>query len=506
MKLQLGSVPGLHWKLTRSSVAIALAFAFLAPARAAEQGQLDASPALFSVLAAIQVAGYDADLDSPANHPMRQALRKHLEGRNLPVSGDLRRFFRDHRQPDATAELSQYISFALSVGGPPDFKFRFKNYLLPPDVQRLEGFEKLMVRFHQEAGVDELWKRAQPAFDEAIARYHEPVTRAVMEVNAYLRYVGSSALGRRFQIYLDLLGAPNHIQSRSYADDYFVVVTPSPEPQIDDIRYFYLHYLTDPMMGRQSEALMKRKALADYAIAAPALEEHYKSDFVLLASTSLIRAIQARMAHPSRRQAMVEQALKDGFILTPHFAEQLPAYEKQEQAMRYYLLDMINAIDLRREERRLENVGFAEARAVRRAKVAAPEQKAAEPAGAGKTLEQAEKLYGGRELAKAKEAYLRALKETDEKTLHAKSYYGLARIAALEKDPELAERLFRKALECDPDGYTKAWTHVYLGRLAEAAGERERAAGEYKAALTVEGASAAARQGAEKGLKGLSEK
>jgi len=95
------------------------------------------------------------------------------------------------------------------------------------------------------------------------------------------------------------------------------------------------------------------------------------------------------------------------------------------------------------------------------------------------------------------------LKETDEKPLHAKAYYGLARIAALEKDPELAERLFRKTLESDPDGYTKAWTHVYLGRLAEAAGERERAAEEYKAALAVEGASVAARQGAEKGLQGV---
>lgn len=476
------------------------------PAVAAEQGQLDASPSLFSVLAAIHVAGYDADIDSAANHPLRQALRKHFEGRTLPVTGDLQRFFRDHQQPNATAELSQYISFALAVDGPPDFRYRFKNYLLPPDVQRLDGFEKLMARFHREAGIDELWKQSQPAFDQAIARYHEPVTRAIMEVNAYLRYVSSGALGRRFQIYVDLLGAPNNIQSRSYADDYFVVVTPSPEPQIDDIRYFYLHYLVDPMVARQSEALMKRKALADYAIPAQALEEHYKSDFVLLAQTSLIRAIESRLAPASRRQGIVDQALKEGFILTPHFAEQLPAYEKQEQSMRYFAEELINSINLKREERRLESVQFAPAKAVRRAKVVAPEQKAAEPVGVHKTLEEAERLYGGRDLAKAKDAYLRALKETDEKRLHAKSYYGLARIAALEKDPELAERLFRKTMECDPDGYTKAWTRVYLGRLAEAAGERERAAEEYKAALAVEGASVAARQSAQQGLTGLSKK
>jgi tetratricopeptide (TPR) repeat protein len=483
-----------------------LASVFVAQADAAEQGQLDGSLALFSVLAAINVAGYDADLDSAANHPLRQAVRKHLESLNLPVAGELRRFFRDHRQPNATAELSQYISFALAVDGPPKFNYRFKNFLLPPDVQRLEGFDKLMARFHQEAGVDQLWQRAQPAFEQVIARYHVPVTRAVTEVDAYLRYVGSSAMGRRFQIYVDLLGAPNNIQSRSYSGDYYVVVTPSSEPQTDDIRYFYLHYLVDPMVGRYSEALMKRKALADYAIPAQALEEHYKSDFVLLASTSLIRAVESRLALPGRRQAIVDQALKDGFILAPHFAEQLGAYEKQEQAMRYFVADMINAISLKREEQRLEKVEFAPSRAVRKAKVVAPEQKAAEPVGVYRTLEDAEKLYAGRDLARAKESFLLALKETDEKRLHAKSYYGLARIAALEKDPELADRLFRKTLECDPDGYTRAWTHVYLGRLAEAAGERERALEEYKAALAVEGASAAARQGAEKGLTAVSKK
>ncbi len=494
----------LNWNLPRLLLAFALTC--LVSARAAEQGQLDASPSLFSVLAAINAAGYDADLESAANHPLRLAIRKQLESRNIPVLAELKRFVRDHKQANSTAELSQYVSFALSVDGPPEFSFRFKEYLLPPDVQPLEGFQKLMVRFHREADIDTLWKQSQPAFDKAIARYHEPVARALTEAGAYVRFVSSSAMGQRFQVYVDLLGAPNNIQSRSYDRDYFVVVTPSAEPQVEDIRYFYLHYLIDPMVGRRAQELMKRKALADYAIAAPALEEHYKSDFVLLASTSLIRAIESRLAPPVRREAMIERALKEGFILAPHFAEQLVAYEKQEQAMRYYVLDMINAINLKREEQRLEKVEFLASRPVRKAKVVAPEQKAAEPVGVHKTLEEADKLYSARDLARARQAYLQALKETGEKRLHAKSYYGLARIAALEKDPELSERLFQKTLESEPDGYTKAWTHVYLGRLAEAAREPERAVEHYKAALAVEGASVAARQGAEKGLREVTKK
>ncbi len=54
---------------------------------AAEEGQLDASRSLFSVLAAINAAGYDADLDSPANHPLRARIRRELASREIPCLG-----------------------------------------------------------------------------------------------------------------------------------------------------------------------------------------------------------------------------------------------------------------------------------------------------------------------------------------------------------------------------------------------------------------------------------
>ena len=42
---------------------------------------------------------------------------------------------------------------------------------------------------------------------------------------------------------------------------------------------------------------------------------------------------------------------------------------------------------------------------------------------------------------------------------------------------------------------------MYLGRLADAAGEREQAVGHYKDALAAEGASEAARRAAEQGIQ-----
>jgi tetratricopeptide (TPR) repeat protein len=320
------------------------------------------------------------------------------------------------------------------------------------------------------------------------------VSRAVLEANAYLRNTTSGYLGRRFQIYVDILGAPNQVQTRSYADDYFVVVTPAAEPQIDGIRHAYLHYVVDPLTVKFSEDIEKKHALGDYAQGAGALEDRYKSNFLELANESMIKAIESRM---DRKPAEVEQALKEGFVLTPAFAEQLAVYEKQDVALRLYFPNLITALDFKREEQRLEKVEFAAARP-RTVHAAAP--KPPELTGAAKTLADAEQAYTNRDLEKAKTAYLRVVEETGEKPVHAKAYYGLARIAVLQRDPETGDRLFRKALELEPDADTKAWSLLYLGRLADSQGERDQAVENYRGALAVEGAPEQVRQAAQKGL------
>jgi len=466
----------------------------------AELGQLDASPTLFTVLAAINAAGYDAELNSAANHPLRQAVRQHIASKNIPVMAELKKFVGLHRQKNDTLELSQYISYGLSVSGAPDFEYLARSVDRPPDILPLDGFSELLARFHREAGIDELWEKAQPAIDAQIARYHQGVTDAVFNVNVYLRNDTRGFLGRRFQIFLDLLGAPNQIQTRSYGADYFVVLTPSPEPQIDDVRHGYLHYLLDPLSTKFSDNVMKKKSLIDYAMGAPALADHYKEDYLLLVTECLIKAVESRL---SKKPAAVEQALAEGFILTPYFYEQLPVFLKQEQSMRLYYPEFIDAIDLKKESRRLEGVKFAAATQIRKAKgTPAPEPPGPpELTGAAKQLHDAEELYLARELKAAREAYLKFLRTPGERADHAKAYYGLARIAILQKDPALSEKLFQKVLEYQPDPQTRAWSLVYLGRLSDASGEGEQAMAFFKEALAVPGASEGARKAAEKAME-----
>jgi tetratricopeptide (TPR) repeat protein len=461
-----------------------------------QQTQMDASVSIFTVLAAINAAGYDAEIDSVSNHPRRKMLRDFLAAQKIQSVAELKRFVRDHRRKDPGLDLSQYISYGLVINGPPDFSFRYAESALPPDVAALEGLTPLLVAFYREAHLEELWKQTQPAFDEAIAQYQEPVSRAILQANAYLRNVTSGFLGRHFQIFVDLLGAPNQVQAHSYLDDYFVVVTPAGDLPIDDIRHAYLHFLVDPLPLKFSDHVQQKRGLLDYAQGAPALEDQYKSDFTLLTTECFIKAVESRI---SRKPAMVDQALREGFVMTPAFAEQLVVYEKQEVAMRLYFPDLVDGIDLKREEKRLDKIDFVSERATRKIRVTHVE-KPVELTGAAKSLDEAEKAYTARDLNRAKETYLRVLGETADKPTHAKAYYGLARIAVLQRDPETGDRLFRKVLELDPDAETKSWSLLYLGRLADTQGEREQAQEHYKAALAVEGAPDSVRQAAQKEL------
>jgi tetratricopeptide (TPR) repeat protein len=465
-----------------------------AHAQTAEPGQLDASPTLFAIMAAINSAGYSADLSSTNNHPLRDNIRAELAKQNVPSLAGLKSFFERHRKRTDAQELSQYVSFALTAGGPPDFAIKVRDVDIPPDVVGMKELSGLLAAFYKEANIGDLWKRSQPAIDQYVERYHGPVAEAVLQVNAYLRQQTSGFKGRHFQIFLELQAAPNQIQTRSYGDSYTIVITPSPEPRVFDVRHAYLHYLLDPLSTRYQEILDRKKPITDHAQRAPALDDSFKNDFQLLATESLIKAVEAKL---DRKPQAVQEALRQGHILAPFFAEQLAVYEKQEQAMLFYYPELVGAIDLKTEDARLSRVEFDKQAPVRTVPVAPPPPLT----GVARTLDDAEQLYTARELDKAKTLYLDVLKQTDNQTIHSTAYYGLARIAAMQKDPELAERLFKKTLELRPDAQVKAWALVYLGRLSIAAGDREQATRFFQNALKVEGASPAAQQAASQGVE-----
>ncbi len=488
----------------RFALSAFLALACGARAASPELGQLDASPTLFTVMAAINAAGYDAGFDSPSNHPLRTEIRRQLAGRNIPSLAAIKEFYDRHKRDNPVQDLSQYISFALTCGPPPDFSFeKVREVDTPPDVSGMRELGPLLAKFYQEAGIESLWKGAQGDIDRYIQRYHNLVADAVLQVNAYLRQQTSGYRGRRFQIFVELLAPPNQVQARTYGNEDFIVVTPSREPYIFEIRHAYLGYLLDPLATHYSEMIERKKVLADHLARVHALPDSYKNDFLEVTTQSLIKAVEARLDH---KPQMVQEALLQGYILAPYFAEALPLYEKQEAAMSVYYPELVGAIDLMREDARLQQVQFNKAISEQ----PAPKGDAPTPAtGVSKSLEDAENLLNAYlkkpdtpdTLAQSRKLFQDALNQAKEKPQQAAATYGLARIALGEKDLDSAETLFTKVLELDPDAFVKAWALVYRGKLSLAAGENEQAVQFFQSALKVEGASDKAREEAVKGVQ-----
>jgi tetratricopeptide (TPR) repeat protein len=466
-----------------------------------ERGQMDGNVSLFAVLTAINAVGYDAGLDSPSANPMRKTVREYIAKKNPPSLVELKKFYETH----PNFGLSQYISYALVLDGPPSFHFITTMKELPPDALSAGALSQILERFWEEAELDKLWKQVQPAYEAVLDQYSEKVSHEILMANAFLRNPTSGYLGRRFLIYLDFMAAPNQFETRSYGDDYFVVISSTPKIPIDEIRHAYLFYVLDPLSLKYSNNIGEKRALNQYAQRAPALDEAFKQDFYLLTTACLVKAIETKLAAltPAQRAVKIEEALREGYILTPYFFDHLPIYEKQEKSMRIYYPDLVGGIDVRIEGPKLAQVQWAEKKAPKiiRAVTEAPKPVLNGPA---KTLEEADDLYAQKQYEKARIRYADVLKETDIEAYHAKAYYGMARVAAVGKEFELAEKLFQKTLELSPETGVRAWSLFYLGRLSYIGCEPAAAIEHYKKVLEMQNAPANARKAAEEGLQDAS--
>lgn len=459
------------------------------------------SPTLFATLAAINAAGYDAGMDSPLNQRfrIRTQIREALAQEKIGCLSELKAFYKEHQKGSDTATLSQYISFALLAGAPPAFEL--PAGAVPADVESLRGFSELLARFYKEADLASLWSRAQQAYAVSIAEYQDPVIGALFEANGYLRNP-SGYLGRRFLIYLDLLAAPDQVQVRSYKDDFFIVITPTSTPVVDEVRDAYLAYLLDPLTFKYSEVIKEKKPLQKYAEDAPALDVAYKDDFSLLVTKCLIKAIDSRVMHgsPESRRAFVNEAMREGFVLTAGFADLLPTYEKQQEAFRIYYPDLVAALDVRKEEKRIKSVDFVAT--VPPKVVAAPAKIQLEPA--EETLESAEGLLEQKDFVNARKGFETALQQSSDKSKQARAFYGLAVIDLQEKHWDEALDLFQRTADADPNSVLAAWSHYYLGQLALKSGDPEKATAQFRLTLSISSASAKAREAAQRALQSTS--
>jgi tetratricopeptide (TPR) repeat protein len=472
---------------------------------------LDSNETIFSMLAALNTCGYDQDLT--ISDPVRSTVRAELQ-KNLLNSPDaeaartaLCEFYQGHvASSDPNRNLSQYLSLALYVDGPPHFLPRTKEEDLPPDASAIALFGKLLEPFYEKAGLHSIWERHRNDYAAAMKRYHEPLQKMVFDTEIYLKLPSSQYLGRRFTIYLDFMGSPNETDARNYGTDYYVIVFPAPNApsgeapksalKMEQIRHTFLHYELDPLAEKHYSSIKRLEPLLQSVKRAP-LEESFKTDISLLVTECLIRAIEIRTtggkqpAQEAMRAQAVDDAVKQGYILTKYFYDAVVAFEKDPTGIRGAYGDFIANLDLGKEQKAAAAVQFASATSPELVQLSRPEDR--------RMLITAEKRLTAGDPKGAQELAQQALdrKIGDQ----GRALFILAEVAVANRNRDGAQDNFQKAIAATQDPKVVGWSHVYLGRILDMKEDREAALQEYRAALNAGGGLPEVKAAAERGLQ-----
>ncbi len=463
--------------------------------------------ALFATMCALDAAGFAAEETTLSEMPSRLALRETMLKMQGPATEALRQFYRDHLLGDAGETLSRYMTFSLVVGPPPRFNFQVDRESLPPDVLTIDGFREILAAFYEEARLDLEWAKVQREYERAAASYDAPVRKIVFTTNSYLREILKPKYDRTFTVYVEpLVGARTNF--RNSGNHYSIVVgTPGRIPT-EQIQHAYLHFVLDPLPLLYRKQLESKRALLPIAARAPRLPEEYREDFLAFADECFVKSVELRLRRlpPAQLESALKEADESGFILMRPFVAGLQVFEKTEPAMSYYFPDLIAAIDVSAEQKRLQSVTFSPE--IPPAPAKQESESADSPSELDRLLAQ-----GNRQIALQQ---AKAAAATFESILEKypglpKAEYGLAIASVMAGNADRAEQLFAQLIsppasatvskpEDAADPAILSWSHVYLGRIHDLEGQREAAKHDYLGALAVEGAPESARVAAQHGM------
>jgi len=461
---------------------------------------LDTSETLFTILASMNACGYDQELN--VSDPVRKQIRgeisraAHDSDDALETTNLMCQYYHEHVRPDPSRDLAQYISLALYLGDPPNFLPKAKEAELPPDAANVVPFAKLAAAFYEKAGLHSIWQKHREAYARLTERYHEPLSKTLFDTEVYLKLPSAGYLGRGFTVYLEPMGAPGQVNARNYGNDYFVVISPAgSELKMDQIRHTYLHYLLDPLSLKYPASIKRLDPLLESVKRAP-MEEAFKIDTSLLVTECLVRAVEIRTEGNSKtpealRTDAVEKSMEQGFILTRYFYDSLAQFEKAPEGIRNAYIDLLNTVDLKKEEKRAAETQFASEASPEVLRFARPKNQ--------HVLLLAEKRMAAGDLKTAQELAEQALRDGQEDP--GRALFVLAQVAAANKDMAGATGYFARALKVAQEPKVIAWSHIYLGRIFDLQEQRESALDQYHAALSSGGTLPEVKAAAERGLK-----
>lgn len=491
---------------------------------------LESNEPLFALATALNACGYDAGLAE--SDPVRQRVRDDVNAALLASStarddrDALCSYIHDHKLSDPTRNLAQYVSLAVYLT--PTLEPSASEVDMPPDANNVVNILPQLRAFVDATQLHTIFIKHRPEYEALTERIHEPLTRMILETNIYLKQPTNAYDGRRFLVLLEPMISPAETNARLYGTDYIIVASPSKPAadasvlpvRLDLIRHIYLHYELEPLIYARSSSMTRLSPLLSTVQDAP-IEYIYKSDVVALVTECLIKTIEARTLEipgvkpkpPASRErsdqiAYQEQLslyeknaeqmrrdlaardVKQGYVLTEYFYGQMQIFEHADSSLSENIGEMVYGMDVDREKHTASQVVF-------------------DDEGTSDVLHRVPPQLTGLDLAEMKllRGDVDGAADLVQKALDtkapdaARAHFLMARIETHEGLMSDAQSSFQQSIALSKDPRTIAWSHIYLGRILDIQGQREKALAEYRTALSSRDSRPDTKAAAEKGLQ-----
>jgi len=493
---------------------------------------LISSEPVFVMAAALNACGYDEGLEE--SDPVRKHIRDEMnqafaQSEEARAKRDaLCLYIAQHRMTGSERDIAQYISLSLYLTPPPELEMTADLTEMPPDATQVAEIVPILRAFVAAVDLHGIWLAAHHTYDEAADKIHDPLSQAIVATNIYLKMPAATYSGSRFIVVIEPQLSPSTVNARIYGTDYVVVVSPvNGTLRLNDVRHTYLHYVIDPLLYARSNAIDREQPVLKVIRDAP-LEFRMRNDVVPLTIECMIKAIEARTMDTgiaeykipagvdrsqlpvyehqrelnrqkvdAARWAAVQHDMRQGYVLTQYFYEQMIAFEKDPASLKDTIGEMVYSMDVEQQVSRAKQIAFdkeADEDVLQRAK---PRQLA------GLDLAEAKLAAGDTETARAMaQKVLAGETDTIASTADAaRAHFIMARVDLITVHPDEAVGEFQKTIATSKEQRLVAWSHIYLGRMLDLECKRDEALAEYKDALASRDGQIDTRLAAERGVK-----
>ena len=293
---------------------------------------------LFTLFAALNVAGYDREINPDGMSETRLAVRAALADRPLPILPVLRLYAGMCQQ----VRISRCAMYVLHLGPAPDFARVVRGWFVDAPEHSFLGFDWALREFHREADITRLWGQHRPAYEQAVAAY-SAVAAPLAE--AALHYIRMASLQARTVVVIpNLLDTGWVGYGPQIGDTAFVILGPSSEIETGLVQHELLHSAINPAIFAALENLdsATRAHLEERVDAVDGRQDYHGLEGVVC--ESIIRALEIRLAPEAARGELLAMEASSGFVLVHPFFDGLAGYERSTGAFGEYVPALLQSL------------------------------------------------------------------------------------------------------------------------------------------------------------------